>query len=40
MPSIMNSVPVGPLAQSADKSLLFARLGLTEQAHKLLLVSN
>jgi len=37
MPSIMNSVPLGPLAQSADKSLLFSRLGLTEQAHKLLL---
>ena len=35
----MNSVPPGPLAQSADKSILFARLGLTEQAHKLLLVS-
>lgn len=27
-----------PLAQSADKQVLFARLGLNEQAHKLLLV--
>lgn len=31
----MNSVP---LAQSADKQVLFARLGLNEQTHKLLLV--
>ena len=35
----MSSVTLGPLAQSADKQLLFARLGLDEQVHKLLLVS-
>lgn len=29
-----------PLAQSADKQVLFARLGLNEQIHKLLLVWN
>ncbi|KAJ4991904.1 hypothetical protein SVAN01_02499 [Stagonosporopsis vannaccii] len=33
----MSSVGLGPLAQSADKSILFARLGLNEQVHKLLL---
>jgi hypothetical protein len=27
-----------PLAQSADKQVLFARLGLNEQVHKMLLV--
>jgi hypothetical protein len=31
----MNSAP---LAQSADKQVLFARLGLNEQIHKILLV--
>lgn len=35
----MSSVSLSPLAQSADKQLLFARLGLNEQVHKLLLVS-
>ncbi|KAH7350491.1 hypothetical protein BKA66DRAFT_430927 [Pyrenochaeta sp. MPI-SDFR-AT-0127] len=29
---------LGPLAQSADKQVLFARLGLNEQVHKLLLL--
>ncbi|KAF1845276.1 uncharacterized protein K460DRAFT_405540 [Cucurbitaria berberidis CBS 394.84] len=29
---------LGPLAQSADKQVLFARLGLNEQIHKLLLL--
>ncbi|KAJ8111636.1 hypothetical protein OPT61_g5818 [Boeremia exigua] len=33
----MSSVALSPLAQSADKSILFARLGLNEQVHKLLL---
>ncbi|KAF2626175.1 hypothetical protein BU25DRAFT_459714 [Macroventuria anomochaeta] len=33
----MSSVTLSPLAQSADKQLLFARLGLNEQVHKLLL---
>lgn len=35
----MNSIPMSsvPLAQSADKQVLFARLGLNEQIHKLLL---
>lgn len=36
----MSSVALSPLAQSADKSILFARLGLNEQVHKLLLVSH
>lgn len=35
----MSFVALSPLAQSADKQLLFARLGLNEQVHKLLLVS-
>lgn len=35
----MSSAALSPLAQSADKQLLFSRLGLTEQVHKLLLVS-
>lgn len=35
----MSFVAISPLAQSADKQLLFTRLGLNEQAHKLLLVS-
>jgi hypothetical protein len=35
----MSSSALGPLAQSADKQLLFSRLGLNEQVHKLLLVS-
>jgi hypothetical protein len=34
-PTTMSSAP---LAQSADKQVLFARLGLTEQIHKILLV--
>jgi hypothetical protein len=29
-----------PLAQSADKQVLFARLGLNEQVHKMLLVGD
>ncbi|XPS69584.1 hypothetical protein M3J09_001851 [Ascochyta lentis] len=33
----MSSVALSPLAQSADKQLLFSRLGLNEQVHKLLL---
>jgi hypothetical protein len=37
--STMSYVALSPLAQSADKQLLFARLGLNEQVHKLLLVS-
>lgn len=36
----MSFVALSPLAQSADKQLLFARLGLNEQVHKLLLVSS
>ncbi|KAF1931461.1 uncharacterized protein M421DRAFT_418089, partial [Didymella exigua CBS 183.55] len=35
----MSFVAPSPLAQSADKQLLFTRLGLNEQVHKLLLVS-
>lgn len=35
----MSFAALSPLAQSADKQLLFARLGLNEQVHKLLLVS-
>jgi hypothetical protein len=34
----MSFIALSPLAQSADKQLLFARLGLNEQVHKLLLV--
>ncbi|KAF1352706.1 hypothetical protein EJ07DRAFT_136556 [Lizonia empirigonia] len=33
----MSSANSSPLAQSADKQLLFSRLGLNEQVHKLLL---
>lgn len=33
----MSSVP---LAQSADKQVLFARLGLNEQIHRILLVGH
>ncbi|UPX15522.1 uncharacterized protein EKO05_0005967 [Ascochyta rabiei] len=33
----MSSIALGPLPQSADKQLLFSRLGLNEQVHKMLL---
>ncbi|KZM28529.1 hypothetical protein ST47_g335 [Ascochyta rabiei] len=35
----MSSIALGPLPQSADKQLLFSRLGLNEQVHKMLLVN-